>query len=123
MHSLGAATQIALNVALLGAFPTRHVSAGVIQLQHEVERALRGGRLTDSLVPGVQQLCERGGGSLGLDGLCRLFVLGQLTQDPSGHALDVLDGRVQELGDNKGHKSALSHLVGIKNLLAEVMSS
>lgn len=52
---------------------------------------------TDSLVAAVQQLCERGGGSLGLDGLSSLFVLSQLAQDAGGHALDVLDGRVQQL--------------------------
>lgn len=52
---------------------------------------------TDSLVAAVQQLCEWRCGSLGLDGLSSLFVLSQLTQDAGGHALDVLDGRVQQL--------------------------
>lgn len=45
----------------------------------------------------MQQLCERGSGSLGLDGLSSFFVLSQLTQDTCCYALDVLDGRVQQL--------------------------
>lgn len=52
---------------------------------------------TDSLVAAVQQLRERRCGSLGLDGLCSFFVLSQFTQDAGRHALDVLDGRVEQL--------------------------
>ena len=59
---------------------------------------VRRGVLTDALVAAVQQLRERGGGSLRLDGLGRLLVLGQLAQHAGRHALDVLDGRVQQLG-------------------------
>ena len=53
--------------------------------------------LTDTFVAGVEQLGERGGGSLLLDDLSTLLLSGQLTQHARRHALNVLNGRVEEL--------------------------
>lgn len=46
--------------------------------------------LTGALVAGVQELHERGRGPLSINGISSLLVLGQLTQDPGSHTLDVL---------------------------------
>lgn len=53
--------------------------------------------LTNTLVSGVEELCEGSGGSFCLDGLGGLLILSQLTQHPCSHTLDVLDRRIQQL--------------------------
>ena len=67
-------------------------------------------RLTDALVVGVQQLHERGGGSLCVDHLCRLLVQGQLTQHPRRHTLHVLHIRVQQLRTDGEREGELRHI-------------
>ena len=56
-------------------------------------------QLTDSLVPGVQQLREGRGGALALDHLGALLVGRQLAQHAGSHPLHVLDLVVEELQD------------------------
>ena len=58
-------------------------------------------KLTDSLVPGVQELGEGRRGSLALDHLCALLVGRQLAQHARRHALHVLDLVVEQLKETK----------------------
>lgn len=65
-------------------------------------------QLTDALVTGMQEFSEGGRGSLGLDGLRGLFVLGQFTEHTSSHALDVFHWGIQQLeGRAKGSLHSL----------------
>lgn len=57
-----------------------------------------GTALTGALIAGVEQFHERGRGALGINGIGSLLVLGQLTQHPGSHTLDVLHRGIQELG-------------------------
>lgn len=56
---------------------------------------------TNSFIAAVQQLCERGGGSLSLNGLSSFFILSQLTEDACCYTLDVFNGRIQQLQRHK----------------------
>ena len=60
-------------------------------------------RLTNSLVPAVEELGERSRGSLLLDHDGALLVGRQLAQDPGGHALDVLNLVVEQLHEDRDH--------------------
>ncbi len=74
-----------------------HYSMMVV-FAHTRAALLRGERtLTDSLVSGVEKLCEGSGGSFCLDGLGCLLILSQLTQHTCSYTLDVLDRRIQQL--------------------------
>lgn len=56
--------------------------------------------LTYSLIPGVQELCERRGGALALDHARALLVGRQLAEHAGRHALDVLDLVVEQLHED-----------------------
>ena len=52
---------------------------------------------TDSLIPGVEKLPERGRGILLLNESCPLNVLGQLAEDPCCHTRHILIARIEKL--------------------------
>ena len=64
--------------------------------------------LTHSLVPGMEEFCERGGGALTLDHLGAFFVGGQLAEDSGCHPLDILNFIVQQLDENGNNREALN---------------
>ena len=57
--------------------------------------------LTDALVAAVKQLGERRSGALVLDHLGALLLGGELAQHAGSHVLDVLNGRVQQLHEQR----------------------
>ena len=62
--------------------------------------------LTDALVAAVEQLGERRSGALVLDHLGALLLGGELAQHAGSHVLDVLNGRVQQLHEQRDRAQA-----------------